>query len=83
MEWSLAYDGCKTIGGLPRVFTLKGICMWTMHDYPGYGFVSGLQTQGYKAPFVAQTWRIWPSTHPTLEKLCTLDIQSFFPLDMR
>ncbi|CAM6084235.1 unnamed protein product [Calypogeia fissa] len=49
--WALvwAYDGRKTIGGLSWVFNLKGICMWTMHDYPGYGFVSGLQIQGYKA----------------------------------
>jgi hypothetical protein len=30
-----AYDGRKTTGGLPWVFTMKGICMWTMHDYPG------------------------------------------------
>jgi hypothetical protein len=30
-----AYDGRKSTGGLTRVFKLKGICMWTMHDYPG------------------------------------------------
>ena len=30
-----AYDGRKTTGGIPRVFKLKGVCMWTMHDYPG------------------------------------------------
>jgi hypothetical protein len=30
-----AYDGRKTIGGIPHVFKLKAICMWTMHDYPG------------------------------------------------
>ncbi len=30
-----AYDGRKTTGGIPRVFKLKAICMWTMHDYPG------------------------------------------------
>ncbi len=30
-----AYDGRKTTGGIPRVFKLRAICMWTMHDYPG------------------------------------------------
>ncbi len=30
-----AYDGRKTTGGIPRVFNLRAICMWTMHDYPG------------------------------------------------
>ncbi|CAM6094113.1 unnamed protein product [Calypogeia fissa] len=44
-----AYDGRKSMEGIPRVFKMKGICMWTMHDYLRYGFVSGLQTQGYKA----------------------------------
>jgi hypothetical protein len=29
-----AYDGRKTIRGIPRVFKLRAICMWTMHDYP-------------------------------------------------
>lgn len=30
-----AYDGRKTTGGNPRVFKLRGINLWTMHDYPG------------------------------------------------
>ncbi len=29
-----AYDGRKTTGGIPHVFKLRVICMWTMHD-PG------------------------------------------------
>jgi hypothetical protein len=29
-----AYDGRKTIEGIPREFRLNSICMWTMHDYP-------------------------------------------------
>ncbi|CAM6084236.1 unnamed protein product [Calypogeia fissa] len=37
-----AYDGQMTTNGLPHVFKLKGILLWTMHDdYPGFGFVSG------------------------------------------
>jgi len=30
-----AYDGRKTSGGIPHVFKLRAIYMWTMHDYPG------------------------------------------------
>ncbi len=30
-----AYDGRKTTGGIPHVFRLRAICMWTMHDYLG------------------------------------------------
>ncbi|KAL3694846.1 hypothetical protein R1sor_008497 [Riccia sorocarpa] len=35
--------------GRDRRFVLKGILMWTMHDYPGFGFISGFQTKGYCA----------------------------------
>jgi hypothetical protein len=34
-EGVTAYDGRKRTRGLPRIFKLKGICLWTMHDYPG------------------------------------------------
>ena len=30
-----AVDGRPNTQGLPRRFNLKGILMWTMHDYPG------------------------------------------------
>ena len=30
-----AYDGRKSTGGIPRVFKMKKVFMWTMHDYPG------------------------------------------------
>ncbi|MUN65029.1 hypothetical protein GMA12_18175, partial [Kocuria sediminis] len=29
-----AFDASET-STRPRSFTLHGICMWTMHDYPG------------------------------------------------
>ena len=32
-----------------KVFNLRAILMWTMHDYPGYGDVSKFNTQGYHA----------------------------------
>ena len=28
------WDGVPTVG-VEGPFTLRGICMWTMHDYPG------------------------------------------------
>ena len=30
-------------------FKMKGILLWTMHDFPGYGVCSSLQTQGHHA----------------------------------
>jgi hypothetical protein len=32
-----------------RQFIMRAILMWTIHDFPGYGIVSGCQHQGYKA----------------------------------
>jgi hypothetical protein len=31
-----------------RRFTLRGILMWTISDYPGYGLISGVCTHGHK-----------------------------------
>ncbi|CAM6082015.1 unnamed protein product [Calypogeia fissa] len=44
-----AYDNRKRIDGLRRKFDLRAILLWTMHDYPGFGFLSGLQTKSYMA----------------------------------
>lgn len=30
-------------------FKLHGVMLWTLHDFPGYGVASSLQTQGLKA----------------------------------
>ncbi|KAL3690359.1 hypothetical protein R1sor_016668 [Riccia sorocarpa] len=35
--------------GRDRRFVLKGILIWTMHDYPGFGAISGFQTKSYCA----------------------------------
>ncbi|KAL3696626.1 hypothetical protein R1sor_010702 [Riccia sorocarpa] len=43
------YDGRTEQIGRNRWFTLKGVLLWTMHDYPGYAQVSGFQTSGYAA----------------------------------
>ncbi|KAL3697415.1 hypothetical protein R1sor_011491 [Riccia sorocarpa] len=42
------YDGRTERIGRDRWFTLKGVLLWTMHDYPGYAQVSGFQTSGGK-----------------------------------
>jgi hypothetical protein len=34
-----AYDCTKDEGS--RVFTLRGVLLWTIHDFPGYGTVGG------------------------------------------
>jgi len=30
-----------------QTFVIKAILLWTMHDYPRYGIVFSLQTQGF------------------------------------
>ena len=32
-----------------RTTTIRGILMWTMHDFPGYGECTGLAVSGYHA----------------------------------
>ena len=34
--------------GMP-VFNLRVVLMWTLHDFPAYGLISGLTTKGFKA----------------------------------
>jgi hypothetical protein len=40
-----AYDVCKEVRY--HEFTLRGMLIWTIHDYPGYGTVGGFSYQGY------------------------------------
>jgi hypothetical protein len=42
-----AYDCTKDEGS--RVFTLRGVLLWTIHDFPGYGTVGVFSHQGYAA----------------------------------
>jgi hypothetical protein len=42
-----AYDCTKDEGS--RFFTLRGVLLWTIHDFPGYGTVGGFSHQGYAA----------------------------------
>jgi hypothetical protein len=34
--------------GMP-IFNLRAVLMWTLHDFPAYGLISGLTTKGFKA----------------------------------
>ncbi|KAL3675367.1 hypothetical protein R1sor_025315 [Riccia sorocarpa] len=66
--------------GRDRWFTLKGILMWTMHDYPGYEQVSGLQTKGYRAcPTCAEGLPSAWSSH--LRKIVYMNYSTFLPMD--
>ena len=31
------------------IFNLRAVLMWTLHDFPAYGLISGLTTKGFKA----------------------------------
>jgi hypothetical protein len=41
------YDVSKDIGS--RTFNLRGMLLWTIHDFPRYGTVGGFSHQGYAA----------------------------------
>ncbi|MCO5562822.1 hypothetical protein L7F22_046745 [Adiantum nelumboides] len=47
------WSGIKVVDKSKRldrqIVDIRGILMWTMHDYPGYGECSGLVTSGYHA----------------------------------
>ena len=42
-----AYDVTKEVGS--RSFQLRGMLLWTIYDFPGYGMVGGFSHQGYAA----------------------------------
>jgi hypothetical protein len=46
-EGVAAYDVAEDLG--LRAFTVRGVLLWTIHDFPGYGNVGGFVHQGYAA----------------------------------
>ena len=46
------WHGIRTVDSSNRdemkMFTMRGILLWTMNDLPAYGIISGQQTKGYK-----------------------------------
>jgi hypothetical protein len=43
----IGYDVVKPMGS--RNFIMKGILLWTIHDFPSYGTMVGMAHQGYVA----------------------------------
>ncbi len=41
------YDVQKPLGY--RSFTLRGVLLWTIHDFPGYGIIARVEHQGFAA----------------------------------
>ena len=63
-----------------KVFNLRAILMWTMHDYPGYGDVSKFSIQGYHAcPICGPKLQACYSTH--LKKMIYEGHTRFLPMD--
>jgi len=51
-ELLLLWDGVLAVdmskSPRPSTFTLCGMLLWTIHDYPAYGLISGCATKGYQ-----------------------------------
>ncbi|KAL3676120.1 hypothetical protein R1sor_026068 [Riccia sorocarpa] len=78
------YDGRTERVGRDRWFTLKGVLLWTMHDYPGFAQVSGFQTSSLRGTgaerntveppipldmnWWAQRWRDVEASHIPIER---------------
>ncbi|KAL3696636.1 hypothetical protein R1sor_010712 [Riccia sorocarpa] len=74
------YDGRTEQIGRDRWFTLKGVLLWTMHDYPGYAQVSGFQTSGYAAcPTCGPALPVARSSH--LSKQVYMSYSTYLPMD--
>ncbi|KAL3702571.1 hypothetical protein R1sor_020593 [Riccia sorocarpa] len=74
------YDGRTERIGRDIWFTLKGVLLWTMHDYPGYAQVSGFQTSGYAAcPTCGPALPVARSSH--LSKQVYMSYSTYLPMD--
>ena len=48
--------------GMPH-FKMRAVLMWTLHDFPAYGLISGLTTKGFKGcPICGPHTKSWRST---------------------
>jgi hypothetical protein len=63
-----------------QAVTIRGILAWTIHDYPAYGFCSGLGTKGYKACPPCGDW-LRSSYSKSLNKNVYLRHRRFLPED--
>ncbi|KAL3675626.1 hypothetical protein R1sor_025574 [Riccia sorocarpa] len=74
------YDGRTERIGRDRWFTLKGVLLWTMYDYPGFAQVSGFQTSRYATcPTCGPALPVARSSH--LSKQVYMSYSTYIPLD--
>ncbi|KAL3675028.1 hypothetical protein R1sor_024976 [Riccia sorocarpa] len=74
------YDGRTERIGRDRWFTLKGVLLWTMHDYSEFAQVSGFQTSRYAAcPTCGPALPVARSSH--LSKQVYMSYSTYLPLD--
>ena len=75
-----AINMAKEVG--TRLFTMKAILMWTVHDFPAYGLISGQTVKGYVACPVCGGGTC--SEHSrVLNKMVYLGSRRFLPPDHR
>ncbi|KAL3690088.1 hypothetical protein R1sor_016397 [Riccia sorocarpa] len=74
------YDGRTERIGRDRWFKIKGVLLWTMHDYPGFAQVLGFQTSRYAAcPTCGPALPMARSSH--MSKQVYMSYFTYLPLD--
>ncbi|KAL3695852.1 hypothetical protein R1sor_009928 [Riccia sorocarpa] len=75
-----AYDAGTRCPREDRWFTLHAICMWTIHDSPGLGFISGLAVSGTRGcPTCGD--QLEAQYSPSLKSTYYLEHEKYLPLD--
>lgn len=65
-----------------RSFTLRGMLLWSIHDFPAFGLIAGQTVKGYVAcPICGENTCAEHSIH--LKKMCYLGHRRFLPLGHR
>lgn len=60
-------------------FNFKGLLLWTMHDFPGYGVCSSLQTQGHNACPPCGPHQLESRTSKALKKVIYMGHRKYLP----
>lgn len=60
-------------------FTLRVALLWTMHDFPGYGVCSSLQTQGHKSCLPCGPNQVTSHYSTALKKVIYIGHRRFLP----
>ncbi|KAL3694147.1 hypothetical protein R1sor_007798 [Riccia sorocarpa] len=75
-----AYDASTQCPREDRWFILHAICMWTIHDSPGLGFISGLAVSGTKGCPACRP-HLEAQYSPSLRSTYYLGHEKYLPLD--